>query len=428
MSQDLFVRIYNVGCGDCILVRVPDEEGFFHILIDCGNFYGDSPAYLKRAMDNVEELLNDEKVIPEKSLGVLDLLVVTHQHWDHMKGFESLLKTFKRIKVKRIWLSVGMNKNHAPGARFQELQNQVTQTFKRFESDPELSLNSGISSIIEMLSLSTEKASDAVINEIPSAHGIRPFYVYRRFEKDLAEKEAKEALLNFKEHTTKLFVLAPEKEIDDSYLGSASSLLEDLSEVEKSVSELVPEDQRIQLPTNISSRQFRQLKTQLLYTSLALVVKNNDVLNNTSVVLILEWRGRKLIFPGDAEQESWNLMWTNSKQNLANPVDFLKVAHHGSLNGTPYNTANPKDNVNRILDSILPKTNAAVAQAVVSTLEGRIHTVRNPVPYPDLMNELATRVRNSKAYSSDKYIFGKQPQRTDREQGDWIDIAISPNP
>jgi hypothetical protein len=79
--------------------------------------------------------------------------------------------------------------------------------------------------------------------------------------------------------------------------------------------------------------------------------------NNTSIVFMLEWRGWKLLFPGDAEQESWRMM---DEQNVLEPVHLLKIAHHGSWNGTPQGA---------ILDKILPPVapDARKRYAVVST-------------------------------------------------------------
>ena len=48
--------------------------------------------------------------------------------------------------------------------------------------------------------------------------------------------------------------------------------------------------------------------------------------------LRLQWRGWKLLFPGDAELASWKMM---KAQGVLEPVHFLKVSHHGSHNGTP---------------------------------------------------------------------------------------------
>jgi len=423
MKEKLFVRIYKVGCGDCIFVRVPDKDRPYHMLIDCGNYYGESSADLKQAMDNVKVLLNDETVVPKNHRGHLDLLVATHQHWDHIKGFESSLEVFKTIKIDRVWLSVGMKKDHPQGRQLRAFQDQVDKTIKRFESDPELSLNPGLLSMLMMMSLSNQQATEALTNTLPSQQGIQPSYVYRGFEKDLPKEKAQRATLDFKEPKTKLFVLAPEKEIDKSYVGNAFSLLQNLDEGEKEIYNLVPETQRLDLPPNISKRDFRQLKTQLKYTSLFAAAQSNHVVNNTSVVLLLEWKGRRLIFPGDAEQESWSLMWKNARSKLIKPIDFLKISHHGSWTGTPYDLNDPKRAINSILESILPEENASIAQAVVSTEADVIKAGSHPVPYPGLMNEIARRVKNTNEYPPET---GRQPQRTDKEQGNWVDIKIEP--
>ena len=64
--------------------------------------------------------------------------------------------------------------------------------------------------------------------------------------------------------------------------------------------------------------------------------------NNTSVVLMLEWRGRRLLFAADAQLESWRTM---DEQGVLKPVNYLKVSHHGSHNGTP---------APDLLDKVLP--------------------------------------------------------------------------
>ena len=51
MGDKLLIRAYNVGCGDCIYVRIPDDDDGFHILIDCGK-KGDT-ALLKKAVDHL---------------------------------------------------------------------------------------------------------------------------------------------------------------------------------------------------------------------------------------------------------------------------------------------------------------------------------------------------------------------------------------
>ena len=56
--------------------------------------------------------------------------------------------------------------------------------------------------------------------------------------------------------------------------------------------------------------------------------------NNTSVVLLLEWHGWRLLFTGDAEKRSWRTMASRVPQHMK-PVHFLKISHHGSHTGMP---------------------------------------------------------------------------------------------
>jgi hypothetical protein len=65
----------------------------------------------------------------------------------------------------------------------------------------------------------------------------------------------------------------------------------------------------------------------------------DGVLNNTSVVLLFEVGGRKLLFPGDAQLENWSYALDQPGVSARlQDVDFYKVGHHGSLNATPKTT------------------------------------------------------------------------------------------
>lgn len=70
------------------------------------------------------------------------------------------------------------------------------------------------------------------------------------------------------------------------------------------------------------------------------IVRTLDVvLNNTSVILLFEILGpnpRKLLFPGDAQIESWEYaLEQDAVKELLKGVDVYKVGHHGSRNATP---------------------------------------------------------------------------------------------
>ena len=60
MAGKLLVRSYNVGCGDCIYVRIPDKGGHFHILIDCGSKEKENTGVMERSIKHLEtEMLPD---------------------------------------------------------------------------------------------------------------------------------------------------------------------------------------------------------------------------------------------------------------------------------------------------------------------------------------------------------------------------------
>jgi metallo-beta-lactamase superfamily protein len=65
----------------------------------------------------------------------------------------------------------------------------------------------------------------------------------------------------------------------------------------------------------------------------------DEVLNNTSVILLFEIPGpggKKLLFPGDAQLENWSYALSHPEvRELLKGVDVYKVGHHGSLNATP---------------------------------------------------------------------------------------------
>jgi beta-lactamase superfamily II metal-dependent hydrolase len=92
-----------------------------------------------------------------------------------------------------------------------------------------------------------------------------------------------------------------------------------------------------------------------------------DKADNTSVVFEITWRGWRLLFSGDAQEKSWEMM---QEQDLLQPVHFIKIAHHGIVNGT----------VADVLDAVFPQASPDGRQrhAVVSTHDDDWDSVPNP--------------------------------------------------
>jgi glyoxylase-like metal-dependent hydrolase (beta-lactamase superfamily II) len=73
--------MYRHGLGDCFLITLPRKASPdpYRILIDCGVILGTA-----NASDTMTKVVDD---IVRESNGMIDLLILTHQHWDHLSGF-----------------------------------------------------------------------------------------------------------------------------------------------------------------------------------------------------------------------------------------------------------------------------------------------------------------------------------------------------
>ncbi|WP_408591286.1 MBL fold metallo-hydrolase [Novosphingobium sp.] len=108
-------RPYQGLLGDCFLIRLVQGGQASHILIDCGMLMGSSLAEQRMqaiARDIVRttggsfDQAEDHSFLP-KTPGKLDLLVVTHEHWDHISGFSQargILLNEQCLKIGSIWM------------------------------------------------------------------------------------------------------------------------------------------------------------------------------------------------------------------------------------------------------------------------------------------------------------------------------------
>lgn len=86
-NSDLRIRMYRVSVGDCFLLSFgPPQAPVFRMLIDCGIHQSS-----RGGADRIREVAAD---IVRETGGRLDLLVVTHEHADHISGFRLARNVF----------------------------------------------------------------------------------------------------------------------------------------------------------------------------------------------------------------------------------------------------------------------------------------------------------------------------------------------
>ena len=394
MGSKLLVRSYNVGCGDCTYLRIPNGDDHFHMLIDCGSKEGANTGVMERAIKHMADHMLPKIVGSNKKR--LDLIVVTHRHEDHIKGFDP--KFFKNIVIKNIWITAAMDESHKQAEKSLALHKFASTAMQEL-AESGAALSPELIDLVALYGIRNEGATTALTKTLPEDNAIKPTYVY-------AGKTSDDFGISIKD--TKIFVLGPEQDIDGYYLGKEAD--ENLRGIQDTSAHFrgrsVPVEEAA--PTNISIGDFRTLQSRLLSNALAFAVDDSDIQNNVSTVLLIEWGKRRLLFVGDAQWEeayqegkknsSWNVMWHVRKDKLSKPIDFFKVGHHGSYNATPWNRhADANHEVNQIFDAILPLPEPGdppTAKCVVSTKRKQYKTI----PDSELMTEIGRRVCNTRTY------------------------------
>jgi beta-lactamase superfamily II metal-dependent hydrolase len=378
MAATLRVRAYNVRFGDAILVTVPDKDPRTrtvttrHILIDVGNVLSGAGG-----VDDVFKPAIDD-VITELGGKPLDLYVMTHEHLDHIQGlFHVASRVYpngefaRRFSADYAWLSASAATDyydtHPEAKRKKDLYLATYATIARhLTARPEAASEPFRSWLLNNNPRSTEECV-AFLRALATK---KTTYVYRGV--DLRGTHP------FRE--AKFTIWAPEEDTSEYYgrfqpmaLGSVGS-----AQNGNATSTNITSDEP-RPPAGVDAGAFLQLVDARRRGFADNLLAIDQAANNTSIVFCLEWRGWRLLFPGDAEIRSWRTM---AQKGVLEPVHFLKVAHHGSHNGTPDG---------EIFDAILPEDppDDRGRVAVISTYTGTY----GGIPHEPTNTRLKTRCK-----------------------------------
>ena len=352
MTEILTVYAYNVLFGDAILVEVPDGGRPRFILIDVGNARSGPGGEDQALLDTVDRII-------DRTGGHIDLYIMTHEHLDHVQGL-LLAKTKGRdLHIDTVWMTSSASPNYYeqhPEAEKKRLALlEAEQAFRAL-----LGASEQAGELAGVLAINSASKTADCVDHIRQAGAAR--YLHRGAGLEGLQTLAK----------AKLRILAPEEDTSVYYQPVTHLALADGGSA-------VALARPLPLP-GVDGGAFYELIDRMdggLAESLFAI---DQAANNTSLVVELTWRGRRLLFAGDAEQRSWQMM--ADKADLQ-AVDLLKVGHHGSHNGTP-----PAP----ILDLVLPRGRRRTAVAIVSTHPG----VYGGVPDPRTLDELD--LRTSRVY------------------------------
>lgn len=331
MATPIQVRMYRPGFGDCFLVSFGPTASARHVLIDFGAHMHGEIGTMDRIMDNLETTTNKK----------LELLVASHAHRDHISGFGKFADRFADFKIGEVWLPwtddpddedvAALQKKHL--ALYERLDKHLRLALKATEADPKYAA--------ALHALSNLRGNGKAKSELARGFGTGAKVRYLKAGASIAKVGGATGL--------SAEILGPPKEkeffsrmdppADQRFLatpGDKSRAIRPFPELEIRKGEpdyraIVKDKQPLVLPDDLPD--LHDL-AEVPADRLALALDNAR--NNTSLVILFRYRGKTLLFPGDAQWGNWqSWIGTDAARQLLSEVDFLKVAHHGSDNATP---------------------------------------------------------------------------------------------
>lgn len=327
----LTVRVYNVGFGDAVFITIPEGDGkresMRHILIDMGNVLsgkGGGDEVFKEVAADIRTYLDRRPI---------DLYVMTHEHMDHVQGLKYLAEVGVTLPIDYAWLTASA----AP-----DYDRQFPEAKKRLQAYHEQYRRLGLMvrslkienepSIKNFLYINDHRKTSKCVDHLRNTAAVKTSYVYHGCQiqagRDHPFSETTIRVLAPEQDTTTYYGRLRPLPVSDNGEGSPLAGLTPPKGGEGGESPLAG----LEPPTGVDQKAFFNLIEHLQAGLGDNMLAIDRAANNTSVVLQIEWRGWRLLFPGDAELKSWRIM---ARQDQLQPVHFLKIAHHGSLNGTP---------------------------------------------------------------------------------------------
>ncbi len=380
------IRMYNTGSvGDCFLLLF-QKKGVttFTMMIDCGGIKTSS-ALVTPA---VQDILNTTN-------GKIDLLLGTHQHEDHLSGFNLARPVFDELKVDEVWMSwvedatdplaklvkqkygkklkelhaamqkwaataagsVAAGPGEAMSARRKYINQQIKQSLELLEfergGDHAKGLAAGSRTNDDAMKYLKKKGKKMMYRQpgeiitMPGAEGIKFYILGPPRDSDLK-------FLKIEMNEDEMYQLAvtsadePAEAPAPSLADIETMLVDGQSPFSKEYLLSGTELSKFRKTYNGSNLKWRQIEDDWKESANDMALALTRLINNTSLAIALEFEqsGAVILLPADAQSGNW-MSWHKPEvvnafkkkggketNELLNNTVFYKVGHHSSHNGT----------------------------------------------------------------------------------------------
>jgi hypothetical protein len=382
--------MYRQGLGDCFLLTFPttNPRQSYYMLIDCGVVMGHKKERNGTVSPSFKQIAED---IKKTTGGTLDLLAVTHEHYDHVIGFgnKDANAIFRTMTVNDVWFAWTENPEDHDATRLKDRLKKTSDALRMAIGRASPEAMQPISSVLDFMGAADGKVGGTAgaMNAVRALlkHG-KPKYL------DPGKLDTPLTLPNVP--GVRIYVLGPPRNparikdldpnIGQAYLTSEPPVAiqgtltqsrafllaaqnacgMDLSSDEKELLNLsFPFNENLRIPREKAVKDpffkshyfdapreaWRRIDDEWLGVGEELALQLDNYTNNTSLALAIELTnsGKVLILAADAQVGNWlswgDLEWTlkdgaSTKKikigDLLKRTALYKVGHHGSSNAS----------------------------------------------------------------------------------------------
>lgn len=348
MSDELRIRMYNVGFGDCFLLSVPSCDGPKLVLYDFGQ-------HISGRARTLSDIAKDIKAEAKKVHGTvrLDVVIATHRHHDHIAGFD--LNAMSEFEVGEVWLPWTENPADPKAVDLRTAQLELADSLQKAAADTkdlDLDKLDGFdfvqNSASHQLGLDPDGFSLSNAGAMETLlHGFEGNPIHRflpdenrdnaSFTSPLLPDVAVHALGPAHDLETITKLKPPKGEFFSWVPGDSDRAKPDKPEpVFDDAFRLTPSEHRRRAGHLHEIDNFDELGARARSTAAMAATALEDAVNGTSLVLVMEIGRQVVVLGGDAEWGTWEAILDDDEWvALLERTSLYKVSHHGSYNGTP---------------------------------------------------------------------------------------------
>jgi len=454
-AESVTVRMYRGLLGDCFLLVHTCNGETFKALIDCGVLQcigtKDSKPKTRQGVSHVLTVAAD---LAKTLSGGLDLMIATHEHYDHLSGFILGYEALKDIEIKALWLGWTENLNDPKAQELSDRTKKAVSALRRVANNPKLAADPRLSDPVQTIRSLLQFQGGL---EDPPAETKRPMSCFAVLEwlKMKAQGQVRylepgEVVAFGLDDRLKAYVLGPPrdrkllKQLDpdpkapEVYLaqrGETLAIEAALSALEESAAlddaefpfarrfHTRPEQRTFSTAAAYDRDERRNIDHEWLGSAESLALKIDGDVNNTSLALAIETADKDvLLFPADAQVGNW-LSWHNQTypatwapgavppvtiDDLLSRVVFYKVGHHASHNATL------KAKGLALMTSPRLAAMIPVVEDVATEQKTRLNPAGWAMPYAPLYKELMLRtagrlIRGDGELDAEREAFSARP-------------------